>query len=100
MGHEGKGSPAHAPSAPVPARGLQSDTNFFFPFWEIQRILLFLASSQALTDITEIRARNMLSPFPSCHRGLAALPTAHLKTLLQTCRNWGGSSEYSYLLIF
>lgn len=95
MGQEGKRSPARAPNAPVPARGLHSHASFFFPFWEIPRILLFLASSQPLTDITGIRARNMLSPFPSCQRGPAALPTAHLDALLQARRNWGGSSEHS-----
>lgn len=67
------------PCVPVPSWAAGT-ANFFFPFWEIQRILLFLASPQPLSDITEIRARNRLSPFPSCPRGPAALPTAHLST--------------------
>lgn len=83
-GAGGQRGPAHAPSVPVPTHGLLAHANFFFPFWEIQMILLFLASSQPLTDITEIRARNMFSPFPSCHPGPAALPAAHLSTAAGT----------------
>lgn len=69
-GQEGKGNP----SVPVPTPGLQSHTSFFFPSWEIRVILLFLASSQPLADITERRVRKMLSPFPSCHRVLLPFP--------------------------
>lgn len=89
VGQEGRGA------QPVPKRlcprGLQAHASFF-PFWEIQRILLFLASAQPLTDITEIRARNMLRPLPSCQRGPAALSAAHLNTAAGS-RSWGGAQD-------